>query len=169
MLQVKPNWLISTSRVFENMQLVAERYSNFDRSFEDTGVITRSIARLLFRKKIEAIKQWKSDRIRYEVDFLPNLRDYMAAMGCSSTVDQINRILERKDQLGWDAFIEMQRALHDRVVDDLSHGDFFLVPRHRERYFQEAKILFGEDVNRSFPSGTVYSSVYSCEVVNRRR
>lgn len=148
MLRVRPDWLVSTSRVFEYMQRVAESYSSVEHTFDDSGVVVR----LLFRKKMKMIKQLKSERMQYELDFLPYFREQMETMGCSGTVDQINRILGKKDKLTWDVYIEMQRALHDRVVDDLSHGEFFLVPPHRHKYFLDAKILFGEDVNRSFPS-----------------
>ena len=93
---------------------------------------------------------------------LYELRTEAGRLGARSAAAQVDRISEfvRSDEWNRDLTIlgatlhQLVKDLHYRMIDDLK-GQFFLsVPADKVTYYQQDKLLFGNDVHTQFPSAS---------------
>jgi hypothetical protein len=82
-------------------------------------------------------------------------REDAKALGLLSCFDQTERIIQRfRDgpAISPSEYAEMLQALLDRFLDETARHQYFMLPYHKLYFYSEARVIFGEHVNKSFQS-----------------
>jgi hypothetical protein len=86
-----------------------------------------------------------------------DVSDELKVLGLDASADQADRICSRLEnesefEFTWSEYAESTKALYERIEDETNRRNFFTLSPTKVSYYENAATLFGEQVNKSFPS-----------------